>query len=88
VGFDSAIDLLATYAGQAADLQPWVRNAQINHDRDLRLMYLAGMGANLYQEGKIYDQILSHRKYPERLLTASDKSRLELMRRMNLDLGR
>ncbi len=51
-------------------------------------MYLAGMGANLYQEGKIYDQILSHRKYPERLLTASDKSRLELMRRMNLDLGR
>src|SRR5262249_35622340 len=28
VGFDSAIDLLATYAGQAVDLQPWVKDAQ------------------------------------------------------------
>ena len=42
VGFHSAVGLLATYAGQATDLQEWMRDAQINTDRNLRLQYLAG----------------------------------------------
>jgi len=34
VGFQTAVGLLATYAAQARDLQPWMRDAQINTDRN------------------------------------------------------
>ena len=46
VGFKSAIDLLGTYGGQASDLRAWLRGAEINRDRNLRLQYLAGMNPN------------------------------------------
>jgi hypothetical protein len=32
VGFRNAFDLLSTYAGTAADLQPWLADAEINRD--------------------------------------------------------
>src|SRR6185312_13945781 len=32
IGFNSAIDLFSTFAGQASDLQSWLADAQINHD--------------------------------------------------------
>jgi spermidine synthase len=84
VGFQTALDLVSTYAGQASDLEKWLKDAEINRDRNLRLQYLAGMGSNLYHERRIYDEILSHRGYPDGLLVATDKSREELMRRMGL----
>src|ERR1039458_9712705 len=37
VGFNSAIQMLGTYAGQASDLRPWLADAEINRDGDLRL---------------------------------------------------
>src|SRR5437867_9445590 len=37
VGFRSAVELLATYAGRTADLGSWLSNAQINRDLNLRL---------------------------------------------------
>jgi spermidine synthase len=77
-GFLSALDLLACFAGQAADLAPWLSDAHINHDRNLRLQYLAGMGLNQYDEALIYDQMLAHRKYPDAIFVASDRSRAEL----------
>ena len=46
VGFNSAIQLLGTYAGQASDLRPWLADAAINRDGDLRLQYLAGLALN------------------------------------------
>jgi spermidine synthase len=54
VGLGSATELFATYAGQAADLESWLSDAAINHDRDLRLQYLAGLGLNVYASGTIY----------------------------------
>src|SRR5262249_30733685 len=54
IGMNSAVDLFSTYAGRKPDLQPWLQNAQINHDRNLRLQYLAGLGLNLYQADTIY----------------------------------
>jgi spermidine synthase len=77
-GFLSVLDLLACFAGQAADLAPWLADAHINHDRNLRLQYLAGLGLNQYDEAIIYDQMLAHRKYPEAIFVASDRSRAEL----------
>jgi spermidine synthase len=82
VGFHSALDLLATYGGGAADLAPWLKDAQINHDRNLRLQYLAGMGLNSYREASIYSDILSHRKYPKSVFIAAEKTQLELRRRL------
>ena len=34
----------------------WLKQAQINRDRNLRLQYLAGMGLNLDQAGLAYPQ--------------------------------
>ncbi len=58
--------LLATYAGQATDLRPWLANAQINTDRNLRLEYLAGMANNVY-DARIYENMLAHRRFPEEM---------------------
>ena len=74
IGFNSAIELFATYAGQPTDLAGWLADAQINYDRNLRLQYLAGMGLNLYQSGPIYAEILRHKKYPEGLFTGSPET--------------
>jgi spermidine synthase len=62
--------LMATYAGQARDLRPWLTDAQINNDRNLRLEYLAGMANNVY-DAQIYQDMLMFRRFPEELFTAS-----------------
>ena len=72
-GFRSAYSLLATYAGQASDLRPWLERAELNGDRNLRLQYLAGMGLNLFQSGTIYDEILSYRRFPEELFVGTNE---------------
>jgi spermidine synthase len=71
VGFQTATNLLATYAGQASDLQPWLQNAEINRDGNLRLQYLAGLALNLSEETYIYNQMLNYRRFPEGLFAAS-----------------
>ncbi|MGH9480043.1 MAG: spermidine synthase, partial [Terriglobales bacterium] len=71
VGFQSADDLLATYAGQHQDLLPWLQGAQINRDGNLRLQYLAGLALNLDDENIIYDQMLRYRRFPGNLITGS-----------------
>jgi spermidine synthase len=67
IGFYSVEDLFATYAGRGPELGDWLRDAQINRDRNLRLQYLAGLGLNLYNEGVIYSDMLQHRRWPEGL---------------------
>src|SRR5262249_16507609 len=46
VGFHSAVEFLATYAGNAKDMAPYLTGAQINTDLNLQLQYLAGLGLN------------------------------------------
>jgi spermidine synthase len=72
IGFPSAVDLLATYAGQRRDLGEWLKDAAINRDRDLRLQYLAGMGLNLAQNQAIYNAMLAYRRSPDNVLVGSD----------------
>jgi spermidine synthase len=62
--------LMATYAGQARDLRPWLTDAQINTDRNLRLEYLAGLANNVY-DAQIYQNMLMFRRFPEEMFTAS-----------------
>jgi spermidine synthase len=70
VELGGAAGLLATYAGQARDLQPWLADADINRDRNLRLQYLAGMANNVY-DAAIYRDMLAYRRFPEEMLTGS-----------------
>jgi spermidine synthase len=79
IGINSAVDLFATYAGRRPDLDPWMKDAVINRDRNLRLQYLAGMGLNLYENGVIYDDILNHRRFPADMFTGSEAS-LQMLR--------
>ena len=71
IGFNSATDLFATYAGRAQDLGEYLKDAQVNRDRNLRLQYLAGKGVNVYAQDVIFRNIVSFRKYPEGLFTGS-----------------
>ncbi|HTR78334.1 MAG TPA: fused MFS/spermidine synthase, partial [Gemmatimonadaceae bacterium] len=71
VGFTSTLALLGTFGGQAADLRPWYAVAPINHDRDLRLQYLAGMGLNLYENATIYDDMEAYRRFPPNLFVGA-----------------
>jgi spermidine synthase len=71
VGLGSAVSLLALYAGQGQDLLPWLAHAQINHDRDLRLQYLAGFGMVQNDATDIMYDILRYRRFPSPLFTGS-----------------
>jgi spermidine synthase len=74
VSFFFVTDLLATYAGQAPDLVDWLKDAQINTDRDLRLQYLAGLGNTAQQGAQIYADLLRQRRYPEGLFVGSEET--------------
>ncbi len=71
IGMRSAVDLFSTYAGNATDLAPWLADAEINRDRNLRLQYLAGMGLNLYESDLIYQDMVRHAGYPDGMFTGS-----------------
>ncbi len=71
IGFNSGIDLFATYAGRATEMGDYLKDAQVNRDRNLRLQYLAGIGVNVYAQDVIYRHILEHRRYPAGLFTGS-----------------
>ncbi|MBI3264827.1 MAG: fused MFS/spermidine synthase [Acidobacteria bacterium] len=78
VGIHSAVDLFANYAGQHSDLGPWLKDAAINRDRNLRLQYLAGLGFNLYESDAIYSDMLTYSRYPENLFVGSDLLKQQL----------
>jgi spermidine synthase len=71
VGFQSAAQLMATFAAKRPEIDPWLTDAQLNRDRNLRLQYLAGMGSNLYEADRIYRDMARYRTYPEGLFAGS-----------------
>ncbi len=87
IGILSAEDLMATFAGQAADLKPWMQDASINRDRNLRLQYLAGMGLNLYKADPIYINMVVHARFPENLFAGSEPTMQSLRRSIRFPSG-
>jgi spermidine synthase len=75
VGYSSVISLFATYGGQASDLGSWMRDAQINTDRDLRLQYLAGLSLNSYIGSEILADIDRYYRFPTNLFLGSEQRR-------------
>lgn len=71
--------LLTTYAGNAKDLKPFLTDAQINRDANLRLQFLAGMSINQQSAPVILKSLLQYRKFPEELF--SDSSDGEVWKR-------
>jgi spermidine synthase len=89
IGMNSAVDLFSTYAGRKPDLEPWLRDATLNRDRNLRLQYLAGLGLNLYQADTIYaDMLRNVNKLPEDLFIASDATKQQLFAAITKAQGR
>ena len=84
VEFHSAVELLASYTGRAADLAPLLTGVPMNEDLNMRLQYLAGLGLNSRQSPEIYGTILKYRRFPEELFTGGPE-RLDMLRAL---LGR
>ena len=80
IGIFSATDLFSTYSGSASDLAPWLADAEINTDRNLRLQYLAGLGLNRYEQDIIYQQIMSRVTYPNGLFVGPPDTITDLQR--------
>jgi spermidine synthase len=71
IEFFSAEDLFSTFGGLASDLKPWLQDAQINRDRNLRLQYLAGLAIGLQRQDAIYREFVKLRRFPETLFSGS-----------------
>jgi len=80
-GLEEGIDLLARYAGQGPLLTDWVRGAQINTDRNLRLQYLAGMWLNSTLDERILGGLREHYVFPERTFVGSS-DRIEALKEL------
>ena len=68
--------------GQRADLRPWLADAQINRDRNLRLQFLAGLGVNGNVAPEIHQEMLLYRTFPDHLFTGSPASLATLRTKM------
>jgi spermidine synthase len=88
IGMYSAVDLFSTYAGSADDMKPWLQDAQINRDRNLRLQYLAGRGLNLYRADTIFAEMLPFAKDPVGVFSGSEAAMSSLMQKMHAAQGR
>jgi spermidine synthase len=87
IGMASAVDLFSTWAGSASDMQEWLKDAQINRDRNLRLQYLAGRGLNLYKAGEIYAEMLPFQRDPHGVFTGSQALMDSLLQKIHSAQG-
>jgi spermidine synthase len=89
IGMNNAVDLFSTFAGRASDLKPWLSDATINTDYNLRLQFLAGMGFNLYQSDVIYSGMLAYAgRYPDELFVGSPDTIAKLRAGIQREQGR
>jgi spermidine synthase len=74
----SALSLFGTYAGSDADLKPWLADAAINHDYDMRLQYLAGLALNGDHADEIYRQMVALARPPRNAFTGKPEELQQL----------
>ena len=86
VGFESALDLVGTFAGQAGDLL--LAGAALNTDRTLRLQYLAGAQLNRARADEVLRTLLVQpAAFPQRLFAGSPVRLEELRQRLGARVG-
>lgn len=82
IGIHSGLELFGTYAGRPEDMARWLSDAQINHDRNLRLQFLAGRSLNVYDNVGIYRKMIADSRYPEDFFQGSPESLAKLRARI------
>jgi spermidine synthase len=87
IGFTSASDLYGTFAAQRSDLAKWLGDAQVNTDRNLRLMYLAGWSYNADQANALYQEILTQRKTPRNIFSGAPGDLAAVFGQMEVHAG-
>jgi spermidine synthase len=83
VKIEGVLRLLAAYVGEKRNLAPWLEDAQINRDRNLRLQYLAGLSLDLRKHQEIYRTIVQYRDYPDHIFTVPEWMEHRLKRAWN-----
>jgi spermidine synthase len=78
----TAINLFATYAASARDLDGWLSHTAPNSDFSLKLEYISGLAFNLQVADEIYANMIRRRRYPEDLFLASPEFEKELRKRI------
>jgi spermidine synthase len=78
LGFRTGMELIMTYTGRTSDLKLWLKDAEINRDRNFRLQYLAGMGLEAKESQIIFSEIMDLFQYPEDLFSGSEPLRQQL----------
>jgi len=66
------LDLFMLYSGRRQDIEPWIADAQLNLDRNLRLEYLAGASLDVQIASNIYANMITNIEYPEDLFDLSE----------------
>ncbi len=87
VGYFSASDLNGSVAAQRSDLTKWLGDAQVNNDRNLRLMYLAGWSYNADLANSLYQEILAQRKTPRNIFSGAPDDLSNLFGKMEAHAG-
>jgi spermidine synthase len=82
IGFHSATNLLATFAGRAEDLKGWTKDAVINYDKGLKLQYLAGLGLNQYKANDIYQRMVAYGPRMPQVMFVGSPTTVDLLARM------
>jgi spermidine synthase len=78
VKLGSALELMSVYTGRRSDFTDWLKDAQINRDRNLRLQYLAGMGVDDNSSFYIYYEMMRRFRYPEDVFLISPEQKPKL----------
>lgn len=82
----SAVTLLSTYLGRGAELAAWLAPAEINHDRTLRLQYLAGLQLDSHSGAGTYQEMVAIRQFPADIFQATPRRLAELKGTMGFGL--
>jgi spermidine synthase len=76
VQMGSMISLVRCYAGRNTDMTPWLADAVVNTNRNLRLQYLAGWALNARKAAEIRDSFRPFAKFPKDFLVGRSRSAL------------
>ena len=85
VGIGSVPRLFRQYCGNHLTLKRTVENAEINHDRSLKLEYMAGLSLFFQEPDAIYSSITEFIDYPSQLLVNDQPFKAEIIELLELD---
>jgi len=88
VKITGAVDLLATYGANGADMNAWLAGAPVNRDFSLKLEYISGLALNAAEADAIYAHMTAGRAYPAAMIAAPPPIEVELRRRLSGDAVR